>query len=48
MKAIDQAQYEKIRVMLTATQLSEYERMRAEREKRRQQKMLEGVAPKGR
>lgn len=46
MKAIDQAQYEKIQVMLTETQRAEYEKMRAEREKRRHQRKMQGEGGK--
>ncbi|HWQ53500.1 MAG TPA: hypothetical protein VN442_07430 [Bryobacteraceae bacterium] len=48
MKAIEVSQYEQIRAMLTEDQRAEYEKMRAEREKRRQQKKLEGSRTPGR
>lgn len=47
MKAIEANQYEQIRAMLTEGQRAEYEKMRAEREKRRLKKKLEGSRKPG-
>ena len=45
LKAIETAQYEQVRAMLSETQQEEYEKMRAERQARRKQAKENGRKP---